>query len=230
MEAAFFTHIPKTAGTSVWASTFHKKFADENVRRFQGYWDLLMNQKSFRALYGHYAYGVHLFRPTVAPLYFVMLREPVSRLLSYYYFYKQSTAYESDVYQEADTKSFTEFCANPRHQNVQTRFVAGVWWEYVGKKLSLNNAVGRYTLEQARRNLTTRYTAFGLKSQFRPSVELFARILNVESQIPEKRHHNTDGRPRKEDLSDATIAAIRNFNTLDVTLYEYAVEHFNGQW
>jgi hypothetical protein len=134
------------------------------------------------------------------------------------------------VYQEAAKKSFAEFCANPRYQSVQTRFVAGVWWEYAGKYLRLNNAVGHYTLRQAKRNLLTRYAAFGLKNQFRPSVELFASILNVEPHIPEKRLHNTDGRPQKEDLSDATIATVRDFNALDVALYEYAVERFSGQW
>ena len=146
----FFTHVPKTAGTAQFAATFQHAFDPEQIGRFRGYKHLVLSKCRFSVLRGHYAYGTHhCCEPSGAFEYFTMLREPVSRLMSYYWFYKQSSAYAHPVYEDVATHTLLEFSAKPKYQNVQTRFLAGIHYQYLGKTINLNNWLGRRVLNRA---------------------------------------------------------------------------------
>lgn len=135
LPTTFFTHVPKTAGTSQFAATFQQAFMPGQIRRFRGYKHLALSKCQFSFLRGHYAYGTHRLCEINGPSeYFTMLREPVSRLMSYYWFYKQSSAYTHPVYKDVATHTLLDFSAKPKYQNVQTCFLAGVHYQYLGKK------------------------------------------------------------------------------------------------
>jgi hypothetical protein len=195
-----------------------------------GYWTALRSDASFDLLAGHCsAYGVHRFYDVEQPRYFVMLREPVDRAASYYYFVRQSMrsdSYSHPALEDATKYTLAEFYERPEYQNIQTRYIAGVEWEYAGRYLDLNGKMGKLALQRAKSNLTKKYEAFGLKERFEESAELMASRLGVEVSVPEKKYKSTRNRPMVSDLSDATRRSLRQANALDVALYEFARVRF----
>ena len=165
------------------------------------------------------------------PRYFVMLRDPVDRAISQYYFTKMADTawYSHPDLEEVKTNDLTDFYRKPTRQNLQTRFVAGLAWEWVGRHVSLNGRLGSLVLKRAKRNLLQKYEAFGLKERFEESAHLIGTRLGVEPELPEKRHKKTRERPSKEDLSEGVLRQLRELNSLDVALYECAEAHFGTQ-
>jgi hypothetical protein len=236
MSSVFFTHIRKTAGTSIKKSVLKPYLADldggAKVARPTGYRAALTTRGAFDLIQGHFPYGIHKLYFSNQPRYFVMLRDPIDRAISLYYFIIScsSSSYTHPQLNDAKQNSLTEFYEIPRYQNVQTRFVAGMGWEYAGRYLSFENWLGKRALCRAKNNLRHRYEAFGLQSRFRDTVRLFASRLAVEAQLPNKRHKKTSDRPSSSDLPESTISHLREKNSLDMALYRYAKNQFDSQF
>ena len=232
MEATiFFTHIKKTAGTSVKRSVLDPHISESEQHRPQGYRCALTTRGNFDLIEGHFPYGVHYLYGIVRPRYFVMLREPVDRLTSHYYFIKRCTSstYTHPNVQYAEENDLAEFYKRPGFQNLQTRVVAGLVTQYAGRYLSLNGSLGKVVLRRAKRNLIERYEAFGLKERFEDSVRLFASCLGVQPEWANQHHKSTSNRPSVADLSEHTRQSLRKSNALDVKLYEFARDRFEDQ-
>jgi hypothetical protein len=200
--------------------------------RFTGIHNALSSDASFRLLSGHYPYGVHRLYSIDHPRYFVMLREPIERATSNYFFIKgcSNASYIHPRLDDVESSDLSDLYRIPEYQNLQTRFIAGLGWEYMGRHIDLNGWIGQKALERAKYNLTHRYTAFGLKERFRDSAQLFARRADMEVRLAEKHHKKTPNRPSLSDLSEATTDLLRRRNSLDMALYQFAVEHFEVQF
>ncbi|WP_259211048.1 sulfotransferase family protein [Salinibacter ruber] len=231
MSVLFYTHIRKTAGTSVRRSVFDPHITESKRHRPNGYRAAIAAQGPFDLVQGHFPYGLHHFYGTSNPRYFVMLRRPVDRAVSFYYFVEACSgpSYTHPRLEEVRKNSLTEFYENPIHQNVQTRFVAGLLSDYAGRYLSLNGSLGRAVLRRAKQNLIEQYEAFGLKERFKDSVWLFANRLDVTPEWPEKRHKKTGERPAVSDLDEHVRRTVRQYNSLDVELYRFARKQFGQQ-
>lgn len=233
MAKIFFTHIPKTAGRSMRVAVFEPHVKEARRHDPKGYWAALKSGTSFDLLAGHCsAYGIHWFYGVRQPRYFMMLRNPVDRAVSYYYFVRQSkdsSTYSHPSLDDATEFSMTEFYEKPQYQNLQTRYVAGVAWEYAGRHLDLNGWIGSLALARAKSNLIDKYEAFGLMERFSESAELMASCLGVEANVPEKKYKSTTDRPDVSELSEATRKSLLQSNALDVVLYEFACKHFQEQ-
>jgi len=95
--ALLFMHIPKTAGTSM--RLLLEQFFTKKQRVYlyggeppgitlEAFRDLPTDEKEHvRLVYGHFRFGVHEWLPQKAR-YVTMLRDPVDRVVSLYYFYK----------------------------------------------------------------------------------------------------------------------------------------------
>ena len=152
----FLTHIRKTAGTAVRKAIFDPYVPKSKQHRPNGYRTAISAQGPFDLVEGHFPYGIHYFYGVKKPRYYVMLRHPVDRVLSCYYFIRACSgpSYEHPRLNEVRENSIVEFCKNPVHQNVQTRFVAGILPEYAGRYLSLSGRLGTAVLKRAKQNLT----------------------------------------------------------------------------
>ena len=53
----FFTHIPKTAGTTIQKNLFLTNISFDSIRNMAGLKDLIFNPRPFNYLAGHYPYG-----------------------------------------------------------------------------------------------------------------------------------------------------------------------------
>lgn len=124
MATLLFTHIPKTAGRSMRIGVFEPQVSEERQGDPSGYWSAVRSQGSFDLLAGHgCVYGIHWLYKIERPRYFVMLREPVDRAVSYYYFVKQCATQHSYTHpslQDATENSICDFYQLPVYQNVQT--------------------------------------------------------------------------------------------------------------
>jgi len=227
----FLTHVPKTAGTSMRKAVFEHWVSESEIHSFNGIRTALTDRVEFDLLTGHYPYGVHELYAVDTPRYFVMLRDPIDRAISQYYFTKMADTawYSHPDLEDVKTNDLTDFYKKPVHQNLQTRFVAGLEWEWVGRRISLNGILGNLVLKRAKRNLLQTYEAFGLKDRFKESACLFGARLGEEPKLPGTRHKKTRGRPSIEDLSEEVLGQLRELNSLDVALYECAEAHFDAQ-
>ena len=229
--AFFLTHIPKTAGTSLRKAVFDAHLDSKQIHRFTGVRDALQSKADFDLLKGHYPYGIHWLYGIRSPRYFVMLRDPVDRAVSHYYFIQScdTDSYQHPRLSDVQSRDLPALYEVPEYQNMQTRFIAGLHWQLIGRRISLNNVFGKLALQQAKRNLRKHYEAFGLKERFSDSVELFGKQVGVPVKLPERKHKKTPGRPTVDDLSDDVVHQLRTSNELDIALYTYAVRLFDSQ-
>lgn len=222
-KTVVFTHIPKTAGTSISKSVFLPNF---DVEKYSGIRNISFRVKKVDLLIGHSPYGIHKYSIGIKkPKYFTVLRNPVSRCLSFYY---NNLKWEKHRgYEDSKNMSEVKFYKIPRYQNDQTRRLAGLWAQKIGRIIDLNNTpIGNLVFLNAKRNLESKYEAFGLTSRFEETADYFAECLGVQRKEPEERYKSVPGRRREEDLADWEVERIRRHNSLDVRLYKYAKRKF----
>ncbi|WP_372586304.1 sulfotransferase family 2 domain-containing protein [Salinibacter ruber] len=225
--------MPKTSSTSLQRAVVYNVVDEECRYRYSGIKSALLSQNvSFEFLEGHYPYGVHTLYRAKSHQYFVMLRDPIERAISHYHFIKSS--YGSDyTHPKADVvhkNSLVDFFREPRNQNLQTRYTAGIHWQFSGRYISLNGFLGRKALSRAKSNLREEYEAFGLKERFQDSADLFASCIGTCVKLPERRYQRTPNRPSISDLDDGVVRKLEQLNSRDVSLYRFAVDHFDCQF
>jgi Sulfotransferase family len=225
----FFTHIPKTAGTSFKLGLILPNVAPEKILQFEGVRALLREgRKPFDFLDGHYPYGIHWFGAGSTPvMYVTILREPVDRAISQYYFIKQC---DTDDYQHPDLEDtrrwdIGSFYAQPKHQDLQTKFTAGLlamkltsWFPRALPKPLL--------LARAKHNLSKKYHLVGLVERMAEFEEMVAKQMGWRNLKIRDHSKVTRNRPAIDAISDATKTAILSGNRLDVELYAFAEKLF----
>jgi len=113
---------------------------------------------------------------------------------------------------------------------MQTRMIAGIAGTQVGRYINLNNQFGRIFLKIAKCNLINNYEAYGLKECFKDSLELFAMKFHFELNMPKQDYKKTPQRPSVHRLSDEVVQQLKQSNSLDLELYDFAEEHFEEQF
>ena len=230
-----YVHIPKTAGTTmrqVLRSAVGEDFylvrggPDRDVRDAAAEFRDLPpeRRRTVRALMGHVPYGAHEWLEQES-CYATMLRDPVERIVSMYY-YIRSGAKESSAYSVQDM-SLAEFATSPpvaNASNAHVRFLAGRqdWGQVTNFE-----PVTRRDVELAKRHLGT-FAAVGLTSRFDESVNVIARQMGWSVSIPAPRRV-TPGRPQVGDLSPTELEAVRRACAPDYDLYDYALDLFERQ-
>ena len=240
-----FAHIPKTAGMTLW-TIIKQNYQKQNCHYYhvkqplEKTAQIINNSPEIAFAMGHFGFGFHqlLNQPYV---YLTILREPIQRTISDYYYYQQS---EMVINEYNPPLTWEEFCPRMAN-NLMTRFYAGLEFQYMkeygsfahlrtAKIENSPNLKDYYSypetklLELAKKNLKDNFDFVGLVERFDESLLLLKQHLKWK-QINYIRRNAGNKKPETINLAPAIKDCITNYNQLDIELYKYAQKLFNEQ-
>jgi len=221
-EALIFLHIPKTAGTTLnriieWQYSplsiftmdpYRIRATPERLRKLSE-----QRRRRLRVVRGHLYYGIHEFLPQGAT-YMTMLREPVARFFSSYYFIQRRPLHPMHRKVTTERIGVEDFIRlTPHRQNLQCSLIAGI---------KNDGSCDERTLEKAKKNLVDSFSVVGICERFEESLVLFSEIFGWEVPFYENRKV-AKNRPRVE---PSAVDMIKEHNRLDLELYEFGKQLF----
>ena len=230
-----FVHILKTGGITLGSLLRRHYSGEKTFATFPDAWHPDGSIDAFKALtteeadrirllYGHMGFGFHE-KFSVPVSYVTLLRDPVERVISRYFHDRREPKnllheeIQAGMSLEAYVRYLTEAA---RMDNLQTRVIAGNW-----EKCGYGPCTASM-LEEAKRNLRTRFLLAGLTERFDAFYLLLCRKFGW-APLFYRRRNVTRRRPSQADLPTETVALIREYNQYDSELYRYARELFAEQ-
>ena len=222
-KALIFLHIPKTAGTTLnriieWQYSpfeiftmdpYRIRATPERLKRLPE-----RRRRRLRMVRGHMLYGVHESLPQGAT-YFTMLRDPVARALSTYYFILRRPL--NPLHRKVKGGGLTiEDCIQqfPQRHNLQCRLIAGV-----KDAASIGD---ERLLDMAKEHLNKSFSVVGIAERFEESLMLMATTFDWEIPF----YKNCKVSKTRPQINPGTVEMIRDHNRLDVELYEFSKRLF----
>lgn len=182
-ETLIFLHIPKTAGTTLnriieWQYSpfaiftmdpYRIRATAERLKRLpEGH------RRRLRVVRGHLFYGIHEFLPQAAT-YITMLREPVARVLSAYYFILRRPLHPLHRKLKRGRLGVEDCLRLFSHRhNLQCRLIAGVEDAATGDER---------LLDIAKENLTKSFSVVGICERFEESLILHGENIRMGSAV-----------------------------------------------
>ncbi|WP_058307181.1 sulfotransferase family 2 domain-containing protein [Gracilibacillus massiliensis] len=197
-------HIPKTGGKTLW------KILNEQPETY-------------------YVWHKKMFKRLVNPVtFFTMLRDPVDRVLSTYYYIR---AYEADPLhlplQSITLREFVDYISDDQIENIRYE---------IGDLRSLRfrsvNLATRYlsggdpnALNKAKMNIKNHFSFVGITDMYSESLFLMKKRFNlhIQSVIVQNK---TKNRPSLDSIAPDTIDKIKKINHTDIAVYEWAIKRF----
>jgi len=214
MNSNIFIHIPKTGGTTINCAINNTQW--QTVPDFN-YRHIIYETK--RSNSGD------IFNPVNYSKYenyniFMILRHPVDRLISEYYFINKRTEFMSEL--KSVPKNFESYIANKQTQNYMVGFL-------LGKKMFDTDLVTKDDLELVINTIRNLNIKVGIFEEFEKSLYYFSKSTNIKwpKKIDIKRI--TLNRPTLDEVSSEHISLIEKHNALDLQLYNYCLDVFKKE-
>ena len=225
-----FFHIPKTGGTTLdyltaknyridYVYQVNAPTMDEHIV------GLYKNKNMFRTYMGHYELNDYLYQllDRTKLAHFTMLREPVSRVISYYDYLRTSENHPK--YGIAKDLSLEEFIEHPdidEMPNGQANRILGLLREgaWLHDKRS-DDAL----LADAKHQLEHRFSLFGLTEMYDAFLIMAQRCLGWQD-VFYRRMNASRQKTDKSAIPAAVIDKIKSINAVDVGLYDFAKDLF----
>lgn len=208
-----FIHIPKTGGT-----TLNCLFFGENTPIHPNF------------NYRHIVYDTKMsncgdiFNPMKNDKYidaqiFMMLRHPVDRIISEYYFLKERSEFFDLL--KPIPKSFKDYLNNKQTFNYNISFL-------LGKRIYSHEPVTKEDFRQVINSIEKLDIKIGMNEYFADSLCYFSDCLGFKVPKTVQSKRITLKRPKAEDISKTLYNQILENNSLDFDLYNYSLEKFNA--
>ena len=222
-RALIFLHIPKTAGTTLnriieWQYSPFEIFTMDpyRIRATPERLKTLPEgrRRRLRVVRGHMFYGLHQCLPQGAT-YMTMLRDPVARVMSAYYFILRRPL--NPLHRKVKKERLSiEDCIRlfPQRHNLQCRLIAGV--------KDASSTGDRRLLDMAKEHLTKSFSVVGICERFEESLMLMATTFGWEIPF----YKNCKVSKTRPQIDPGTVEMIRDHNRLDVELYEFSKRLF----
>ncbi|MEN9405891.1 MAG: hypothetical protein RLZ12_175 [Bacillota bacterium] len=150
-----------------------------------------------------------------------MLREPIQRIISTFFYchYKTSKGelfkkiLEQQGWNGGNIKCFLNSSLGKSYANLQVKCLAN----------------GTEDLELAKKILEHHFDVFGITERFYESLLLMKKVLGWELNIAEYKDFEKNvnpNRPLLKEVPQATIDQIKEYNQLDIELYDFALKLF----
>lgn len=222
-EALIFLHVMKTGGTSLF-KILRQHFPEEvrfhyseKPQKTLDYFNRLPQERRdrLRFLHGHFHLGFFDSRLQQSTRYITMLRHPLNRVISLYYFLHKNP--NSRIPDTERCQTLQEYLGRRwvEVDNGQTRRIAG--------DSSHQIPFGECTpalLNMAKKNLDD-FLMVGVTERFDESLIVLKHALNME-RILYSRFNENSRKPKSEVLDSTDIEFINAHNQLDAELYRYA--------
>jgi hypothetical protein len=173
---------------------------------------------TLRVFKGHLPFGLHESLPQAAT-YLTVLREPVDRAISTYYFMKNYVLHPMHRRIKRAGWTLEEFIQNVPRNNIQCKYLANVGWD---------EEVTEAIYERARSNLERHFSVVGLTERFEETLALLK--VRFGWKLDQYLSFNrTPDRPPKRKLPAPTVELIQQYNRWDVELYHAGGQLFEKQ-
>ena len=217
-----FVHIRKTAGRSL-RQLLYREYTRSRTVLVKNYFTQAAASEAFvRDLAAHpppdllVAHGHMLFWPDYpwpeGSEFFTMLRDPVDRVISHYYWLRS----RSDRFQKSLSEAVQD---GTIEDNLQTRVISAVMPPF--------GEMPQEALDLAVERLE-KFSVVGLTERFDESVVLLTRTLEWRRTVY-TRENVTANRKPVDGISDEELELIQQHNALDLELYAAARRHFKKQ-
>ncbi len=222
-----FSHVPKTGGTTletILAKNYRlSDVLHLNAPEFKRYPEILQLKKNPpRFICGHHPLHSQLYRhlPVAPVFHLTLLREPVSRVLSYYNYLRNKTDHPLHP-QTCDLglADFVESGVSPELNNGQARRFSGYLHQSPPDDETL--------FETARDVLRDCFSLVGTTSRFDETLLLLHHFLGF-SDIFYQRRNQSPPQKSMDNISDSDREVIEAYNQADGRLYRVVESQLNG--
>ena len=206
-----FIHIPKTGGTTINSAmngTYWQTEIGFNYRHIDPQTKLSTSKDIFQP---------ENFQKYSDYVIFMMLRDPLDRVVSEYYFLRERKEFMSLLNKPAP--EFKDYYNNPQTMNYMLGFL-------VGKRIYTSKPPTETDLEKVIRAIDEIPVHVGIFEYFSESMGHFQELTGVKWNKKIEAKRMTFNRPKVDELDEETKDAIRRNNSLDQQLYDYGLKKF----
>jgi len=229
-QTIIYSHIPKTGGVTLYsiidhiypADSIYTLFPNKGEKPFKKLRQLPDAEKrNIKVLRGHFGFGRHAILPQPCT-YITMLRDPVERIISHYYYVQQIPEHELHKkvkYSKMSLADYVRSGISRELNNGQTRTISGLKsdYDYGGNP--------RETLMTAKENLNKHFSVIGCVEKYDETLILLKREFGWDWPFY-TRENVTKKKVAREKIPGSTIDMIKEYNRLDIELYDYAAMLF----